>query len=962
MSSYTNAENIKSRVDSFLKSNQEREAFQLIYSYLILKRKNWQWTQALEKLMIYYIDLCLTLDEDESLQIGLKNFKDCVQHHHRDSLKIILEKYVTTTEEQFEKSCEAMENVAEFFEEMHQETNANDFYLNSLNLEKGQAKEKVKKTWVTLIEAYKRAMNLVYKNKNLLEMYSGFALRGLKRCSELKAIEDFKGICRVLRLNLKFVNRAKNEKKTNYKCSDHDASDILIKLRHEVFDIAWKLGLMQESFNILEELNELMRSRSRVSLDLLVQYYGKLNEVFYKGEFVLFHAIALMEYFSCLVRNNEPESRLVAIADRVILAVLSVGRNSEEFTLSASLKNKYCVMFSSRQHMPSLTELINGLATSRILTICSSSSRELYRLYTGKYGLFEFSDVLQTELAKVSENFSHYVEGIKANCVSIILKLVSDFFENIPFEDLKEFTSFVDFEKVKQEILLLEYTQELDLFLNFEEQLVEFRGSDIGKDEWLVEHEKLLHQIEETIALADSLRSDESSTLHISQLENAYVHSFAEMANTLEDENLKMKRQNEGRVYLFKVKIKEVVIDLEEQKRLEIEKKIMEGKKKINIKILNMKRKKIQEILKINPKMKLLDIPLKKLKKNDLMQLDFDVFDAIHDKLEEQAKIKANEELKTKYKNFDYMVRYFIKDNWETKQKKQEAEIDLEEIAQQRKDNLEKAEKLREELKQGNSFIGVFKKKLMVKRQKELEEQYHEFKTKLNEEYKLKIYEKSKEELAKKKRKEEEEAKKNNRGGFSRNQMGNRTQTYASGVEKPKITSLQRGINFRPGESLQNKPMALARRGENFTPGSSRFTNSRTNPTPSGPMRMAKRGEGLSRNTGFTSRPMGGQMSRPMGSQMSRPMGSQMSRPMGGQMSRPMGGQMSRPTGGQMTLSKRGTGLQTNTSSQRGNNPRTMMSRGSALTRPQTTLSRGFGNKKPEETKKAPTRTLTRRK
>jgi translation initiation factor 3 subunit A len=806
-----------------------------------MKKKNWQWTQALDQLMLYYIDLCLKLDEMESLKIGLTSFRDCVQHHHQDSLKIVLEKYVATTEKRFKESCELMGNVNEFFEELHMETNANDFYLNSLNLEKGHAKESVKKSWVILIEAYKRVLNLLYKNKSLLQLYSDFALRAFNQCAQLKAIEDFKALCRVLRANLKFVNKPKNEKKINFKYSEQEVNDTLLNLRHQLFGISWDLGLMQESFNILEELNELMRARSKVPLDMLISYYSKLNEVFLKGEFVLFHAVALMELFSCLARKKEPEKKLKALADRVVLAVLSIGRNSEEFTLSTSLKNKYCVMFSSRQHMPSLNEIITSLATSHLLRVCSAPVQELYRLCNGKYDLFEFSDVLQKELGNVPEEFGCYLTGIKANCVSIILKLVSDFFENIPFEDLKEFISFVDFETVKQEILLLEYTQELNIYLNFEEELVEFGEQRADWNEWLGEHEDFAHRVEETISLAQDLREDESAVIQRTQLENAYMHSFKELQGQVDLENQKTKLQNEGRVFLTKIQKKDDVIDPEEIERREMAKKRKEGEKKINIKILNMKKDKIKEILKIDPKMKLLDIPLKSLKKDDLMQLDYEVFDTIHDKLEEVNKIKANQELKNKYRNYDFLMRYYIADNWETEVKDMEAdEIDLDEISRQKEAELENAARQQEELLKGKPFIEAFKKRLLEQRTQEWREKVADFRSNLNDEYRNKIYEKAKEDLEKKKKKEEEERKRNTR--FQRQPMG-QGRTMEPGRTDPSTITLTRGSNFKPGESsFQGRP-TMAKRGENFTK------------TTSG---MAQRGTGLAqRGTGMAQRGTG---------------------------------------------------------------------------------------------------------
>lgn len=864
MSSYTNAENIKSRVDSFLSTNQEREAFELIYSFLIMKKKNWQWTQALDQLMMLYIDLCLKLDEMESLKIGLTSFRDCVQHHHQDSLKNILEKYISSTEARFKESCTLMGDVREFFEEMRMEVNANDFYLNSLNLEKGQAKETVKKSWVILVDAYKRVLNLLYKNKTLLEMYSEFALRAFRQCAELKAIEDFKSLCRVLRANLKYVSKPKNEKKLNFKFKDQEVNDQLIGLRHQLFDIAWELGLMQESFNVLEELNELMRTRPKVSLDMLINYYSKLTEVFLKGEFILFHAVALMELFSCLARKKESETILRKLANRVVLAVLSIGRNSEEFTLSSSLKNKYCVMFSSKKHMPSLNEIMGSLGTSHLLRVSSPAVQELYRICNGKYDLFEFSEVLQRELAKIPKEYDHYLQSIKANCVSIVLKLVSDFFENISFEDLQEFIGFVEFEEVKQEILLLEYTQELDIYLNFEEKLVEFGASTQVAEEWLMEHDRFADQIEEAISVAQALRKDKLALETMTQMENNYIASFAAVIANEADDNLKTKTQNENRVFLEKIKPKENVNDPEEEKKRLRERRIKEGKKKVDQKILGMKREKIKEILKIDPKMKLLDIPLKKLKKEDLMELDYNVFDAIYDKLEEKKKIKANQELKNMYRDYDFLVRYFIQDNWEEESRKMnESEIDLEEIARLKEENLATAKKKKEELLKGKPFIDAFKTRLMGKRNQEWRDQVDNFRAELNDKYRNQIYEKAKEDLEKRKKKEEEEMKKNSRTNFQRSTIMQTNPSDGTRVD-PKSIVLTRGSNFRPGESTFQTRPTMARRGENFTAsaglsargtGMAQRGSARTFANSSRPVTgMVQRGSGIDQKnqSGFT--------------------------------------------------------------------------------------------------------------
>ena len=836
------AVNVKARVDNFLKSDQERQAFDLIFSYLRIKRKNWQWTQALEKVMIIFIDLCLMYDEQDALKIGLMNFKECMQNSYQDSLQIVLEKYVSTCEEMFEDSCSEIGNLKEFFEEFNTNSNANDFYLNSLNFEQGKSKELLKKTWRTLVNAYKQTLILLYKNKSLLKMYRKFGLRAFEKCASLNAIEDFKDLCKVLRNQIRFVIKQKNQKKVNFAVSDISANSELIGLRNKTIEISRGLGLMQESFALLEDVNELMRNRNKVPLTMMLSYYSHLAEVFYRGEFVLFHAMALIEYFSCLERINSDEDTLAKVANRMILAVLSVGKNSEELFISSELKDKYCVMFSMKSRMPSLDEVIETLANSKALQICSRSVREVYKLSTGKYDVYEFSDVIQTELEQIPEDCEQYKEGIKANCVGIVLKLLSEFFENVTFEDLRDFTSFEGFEQVKQEILQLEYNNDVEVYLNFEEELLEFSQNSLDKDNWLHIYDDFTCNLEQTVALAQSMREDPMISTQRKQLENRYVHFLQNLKDERELEFKAIKGQEARKVVLSRVVKKDNQIDEETQRRLDTQRKMQEARNQKEKEILDMKRVKIKQILKISPEMKILDIPLKGLKKHQLQQLDNDVFDSIQDNLKLEKEKRENEQLKKKYKVFDYSMRQFLVENWEDVANQiQESEIDLEDICNQNEKLAEKRQQMKEEFKKGQSFMINYQTRVMAERVENLVHEKIQFREDLNTQYKLSIYETAKIEIEKKIREKAKLEELMNDPRFRRN--------FIKGPNRQTATPFAARSGPKPGfpDRDSDVPVIKLERGTNFVPSA--------NPNvPFGKIVMAKRGETFKSSGGTTSR------------------------------------------------------------------------------------------------------------
>lgn len=809
------AENIISRVEDFLKQEKEESALDLIFSFLMTKKKHRNWSQALEKIMLYSVDLGLKFERHNQLKKSLSVFRTWAQKHHSESLRIVLEHYLFTAENSFMNVSSSSQTREKFFEEGENEAGGADFYFNLLNFEEGEKKEKIKRAWRSLIGAYRHVLKLVYKNETLEQMYSDFAIRAFEKCSEFKALKDFKELCKTLRTQLKFVMKQKNEKKVSVRLWRPETNALMLDMRHQILDLAWELGLLQESFSILEELNQIMGRATKVMLNTLMKYYDRLVKVFLKGDFIFFHAVALQDYFACLCRRNTPSEELQQIADQLVLALLSVGRNSEELNLSEELKAKYCVMFAGRGSIPSLSDSLEALSTSRSLKVCSEPVRQLYRLRMGKYDVYEFASVFEKQMNLIGSAAKDYSDGIRANCVGVILQLISEFFENLSFEDLQEFTSFESFEAVQKEILLLKYQGELDLYLNFEEQLLEFNTGVSSRQIANEAMDDLILKLEQVKEIGR--QGTEGQISNLRKLKNNYTQSFLDSEEQINEIKQHIKKQEEMRIKIRKSDRKGIVRDEEAERKERLQREKEEGRKKLDIKILNLKKEKINEILKINSKTTLLNIPLNKLKNHEIMQLDYDVFNTIQEDLEKESTLKANDDLKKKFKVFDFSIRRVLQRNWKDSLKviKRE-ELNLEEIKLKNAETQTKREQLRKELTQGQNFIQKYRKKKMKDREKELEQRKQDFIEKLNEKYADDIYDKALKSLNKK---EEEAAKMqiiNARSGM--NNRVRRGENFTENREGPApLTRLEgRGINFVAPNPNQTQTFGLAKRGENF--------------------------------------------------------------------------------------------------------------------------------------------------
>lgn len=143
------------------------------------------------------------------------------------------------------------------------------------------------------------------------------------------------------------------------------------------------------------------------------------------------------------------EEELKSQASKIVLAALSVNNKSEEFSLNSALIKKYQFLLPNSELKIDIDYMLNKVKQLNILDFCSEEMKNLFLACSGQLDLYDFSIYVEKALEKLPEEYSEYQKKIKENSIFIILKLISNYFINISFEDLKELTHFEKFEKVR---------------------------------------------------------------------------------------------------------------------------------------------------------------------------------------------------------------------------------------------------------------------------------------------------------------------------------------------------------------------------------------------------------------------------------------------------------------------------------------------------------------------------------
>jgi hypothetical protein len=787
------ASSVLSTVSDFVDNNSLSDALEVSFRFIAIKKKTSTWSHELEKIMIFLIDVGIKLNKHHYILEGMTNYRN-LSNSQINSLEFVFAHYLSSLEESFQQAKSQASNFEKIMEEINCEDEPQMFYFNIMNTEKANENELCKRVWRSIVQANSFILDLTFKNAKFEDIYVKYGANILKKLYENKAYADFKKTCTLLKTHQEvLIESGKNEKVLVFKdLKNFSSNKKLFNLRIHQLEICKKLELNQECLQILEDINTLMNTCKYTSVHY-IEYFSHLADLFLKGNYFFFHSLSLYQLFIHLKLQENSKEALEEIVTKVVLAVLSVNNKSHEFSLSQNMSEKYQKLIMTKKDLNDLYFEMEHW----VQMFCSKEIKELFEVFIGRTDIYDFANDVQKIFNSIKNENVHYIEKIKENCILVVLKLLGNFFINLPFQELKEFTVFMDWEEVKKIILVNKFDKTLNLYLDVANEMLIFRNKELKTSLVLKSYDNYI----------DSLQQVSSILNYKLTKKQADVQTLAKVIDCKLSEEEKVKKRNKIQSILCKEKelIKENK-PVEKEKNVNTEENKIEEKERIkrlrlnelvDQKMIEFKKDKVARILKTFPDITVLNKKLSSFTDMEINQIELDLLMNYEKAIKDKRRKTEIKQLKTHYLEF-YLTqkqlasRYCKKIEEQAIEEKSTSSKYLEEIQRTKA----KKEEMKQTILNAVDFITKYKRISEERQKSEYKEACEVFQQEVTDHYRSVLFEEAKkkyDELVKKQEateKKEMFANKMGRGIF-----GTFAQSDNSGKQFPP-KDLQRGKDF----------------------------------------------------------------------------------------------------------------------------------------------------------------------
>jgi len=433
MSYYNNQkpENSLRRAIELQGIQQNEQALDLLHTTLQSKRHR-TWSPTYEKIMMTFLDLCISLNKARDAKDGLHQYRNLSQSQAPGSLENVIKYLIAKSEEQCLVAQalvgEVEASATATGDDGKTDTDANNMLLLSgMNADPEQNQRestlllpKIKFLW----ESYRAVLDILKSNSKLEALYHIVAVQALEFCATYKRRTEFRRLCDLLRMHLQNLQKyggiaamAKieeggkpNSKIRGWEGWTSDSIELHLKTRFTQLESSSTLHLYTEGFRTVEDIFNILQishSKRRVAgvsaapkARIMAAYYEKLTTLFWVSENYLFHAFAWYKFYTLCKEHNRAMTEEVKVkqASAVLLSALCIPTlpnkattlksddGSSKITSTAQddiAKEKTARMatllgFHTRN--PTREALLSELRAKNVLAKVPDYLRDLYRL------------------------------------------------------------------------------------------------------------------------------------------------------------------------------------------------------------------------------------------------------------------------------------------------------------------------------------------------------------------------------------------------------------------------------------------------------------------------------------------------------------------------------------------------------------------------------------------------------
>jgi translation initiation factor 3 subunit A len=762
--------------------------------------------------MLYHIQFSLKYEKQYYLKDGLTAYRNITQSSNVSSLETVLKYYLESVEKGFNSAIKNVSNHSDFMKEIEDEDNPEDLFLNTLEDKIDFIKEDVSRKWKLLMEAYRLELELIYRNKKLEDMYCNVAKKAMRQCKKYSKKADFKRLCEVIRLH-QYQNVKAGEKTAGQvgmtfalNIKDPDTNDRLIDLRFTQLTMTKEMQLWQDAYKVIEDVNVLLKNRSKTPIDLLLKYYEQVYEIFWNSNHYLLHAVSLHSFFACLRKKSE-EKEQVRVVNQLILASLSIPKGNLEETANVDIFRKNALLINSAGQIMNREQLLANLKNGSYLDLCHPQVREIFVLMTDCKDILKFAQKVEAIFAvlKESPEFDKYMDLIEQNIIANLLDKLGTLYKSMSFATFKKLLGFLDFSKCEKYLLYHHGADGGRVQVDYQSGMIIFKQGTSAGDRAALALAAFVNDVQVATRSLQRVRMADSNE-QASLEKQALINAKLALAEAEEDTRRKREEGSKATMAANLIIQQRDEILNQRMKEEEEKKQLLKQERKfqeVDQKTLVIFSERVKNILKMDKNASYKGKKLDMFTDTDYYGISIDILIDIENSIKAKKQRLEEDKLEKQFKNRDYLERLIRKKRLEVFLKERDSKtVDLATLEEQAKVELAQKLEVKEKLKGVSGFVNSFKEKINKDRMAVYQQQKEEYLRNINETFASTVYKNA----FKKKTDDEEKLKKEQERAKQLAESLAQTAATSTAPAKPQPTGLMGRSQMTSAEMQGTQP------------------------------------------------------------------------------------------------------------------------------------------------------------
>jgi len=484
------------RATELFKVGQPEMALDTLHDILTSKRHR-TWSPVHEKIMLKYIDLCISLQLGRKAKDGLHQFKNIASNTAVNSMENVIKYYLKSAVERVEAAQESLDSALTVLggvQDLDATETPESIMLAMVSDEGTQTRtEKVLLTpWVKFLwEAYRTVLDILRNNCKLEVLYQETAQEAFRFCLKFKRKMEFRRLCELLRYQLTNVQRYQNQVNA-VDLARPETLQLHLETRFEQLNTAAKMDLWQEAFKAIEDISNLMDlSKKAPKPQMLAMFYQKLAMVFWKSNNYIFHATAWQKLFDISKQHKKTfnSSEAQDMASSVLMSTLCVPimmtgpevksiNPMDNFSQDRQSKLSELVGINA---VPSRPDLIGNLVKSNIMKYVAPELKDCFTWLEQQFHPLSMCKKIAPVFDYLSSNkkLAHYVKPLQRIVMVRLLKQLSQVYSSMKMERLQQLVHFATADEVEAFVVQAAKDRVVQLRISHRDNSINFGTSTL---------------------------------------------------------------------------------------------------------------------------------------------------------------------------------------------------------------------------------------------------------------------------------------------------------------------------------------------------------------------------------------------------------------------------------------------------------------------------------------------------